>query len=335
MEINKENDLQLTENICKNIELKVHKNLLSTYHELLEQRKTVLKEEQTKMNNINCTVWAVEDQFCNEVWDFYLEHNFNVIFKPYSNTKEIIECHNCKYSTVPYNYVKSINSIEEDKVTELKSEIDNINNERTSIHNEDIEEDIKNATYILDSLKSFSEEILNLIRMVNFLGNSPNICHTVTNKKAKVNKGFKRTTNGENAIATSSNNFAKIDPPKKVENPKSKTYKGFMGAEKYLKNRPIGRNGENAIATCSNNFAKIDPPKKVENQKLKAYKGFKGAEKYLKNRPNGTNEENVATSSNNFAKMNTPKKRPRVISNIRLGKFTLKKQSMVSLKVKK
>ncbi|XP_076656527.1 uncharacterized protein LOC143361121 [Halictus rubicundus] len=298
MAIYEENDLHLTENICKNIELKVHQNLLSTNYEILEQRKTVLKEERTKMNNINSTVWTVEDKFCNEVWDFYLQHNFNIIFKPYPNITEIIECHNCKYSTVPYNYAKSINTIEEDKITELKNEIDNINNQRTCIHNEDIEESITNAMYILDNLKSFSEEILHLIRLVNSLENSQNVCNTLAYKKPKTNKGFK-------------------------------------SAEKYLKNRPIITIGEN-VATSSNNFTNINTPKKVDNQKLKICKGFKGAEKYSKNHPITTIGENVATSSNNFTKIaDTPKKRPRVISNIRLGKFTLKKQSIVSLKLKK
>ncbi|XP_076379100.1 uncharacterized protein LOC143259690 [Megalopta genalis] len=221
---NRSYDIQLMENVCKNIELKVHKNLSKTNYEILKQRKTVLKEERMKMNNVNFTVWAIEDSFCNEVWNFSLEHKFHIIFKKYPAIRDIIKCHNCKYSTVPYNYAKGIDTIKEDKVMELKNEIDNINNQITFIRNKDIEQDITNAMFILDNLKSFSEDILTLIRLVNSLENSQNICNTFTYKKSKTDKELKDAGN-------------------------------------YLKNRPVALVGE-TVATTSNNFAKIDKSKK-------------------------------------------------------------------------
>ncbi|XP_078034639.1 uncharacterized protein LOC144468796 [Augochlora pura] len=246
---NRSDDIQLMRHICDNIELKVHKNILESNYEILQQKRAILKEERMKMNNVNCTVWAIEDSFCNEVWNFSQEHKFGIIFKQYPAITELIESHNCKYSTVPYNYEKGVDKIKEDKVIELKNEIDNINNQITFIRNKNIEQDITNATAVLDNLKSFSEDILHLIRLVNFADNSQNICNTFKCKKLRTDKGFKNAGN-------------------------------------YLKNRPVTIIGEN-----------------------------------------------IAPSLNNSTKISKNEKRPCMKNNMQFGKFILKKQSIISLKL--
>nr|XP_031848577.1 uncharacterized protein LOC116434013 isoform X2 [Nomia melanderi] len=183
-------NLYLTKSVGKTIELKVLKNLLSTNYELLQQQKTILNEEREKLDNINFTVWETEDKFCNEVWNFSLEHNFNVIFKQHPDIKDVVESHNCKYSITPYKYIENIKTYKEYNVVELSNEIDNIKNQMTLICNKNIEQDITNAMCILNNLKSFSEDILNLIRLINPLDNSQNICNTFAYERSNVDKGF-------------------------------------------------------------------------------------------------------------------------------------------------
>lgn len=115
-------------------------------------------------NSVNYNVWTIEDQFCNEIWNFSLEHNFNVFFNHYPNITEVVNSHNCKYHIGIHNYVENIDVHKANILTQLKNEIDIVNNEITVIRKKDIKRDIQNATFILDNLRLFSEEILNLIR---------------------------------------------------------------------------------------------------------------------------------------------------------------------------
>ncbi|XP_015436882.1 PREDICTED: uncharacterized protein LOC107192190 [Dufourea novaeangliae] len=189
-EKNQSHDFCLSECLSQNLELKVVKNLLSTSYNIFQRKQKVLKEERAKLDNINYSVWATEDKFCNEVWNFSLEHNFNVFFNQFSDINEVIKFHNCKYSTAAYDNKENIDKYKESRVMELKNEINSLNNEITVIHNKNIEEDIKNATYVLNNLKSFSEEIIDLIRLISTSENSQNICNISTYQESNANKGF-------------------------------------------------------------------------------------------------------------------------------------------------
>ncbi|XP_076628294.1 uncharacterized protein LOC143345255 [Colletes latitarsis] len=184
-------DLHLTKYINKNIELKVIKNVLNLNYDILRRKKIVLRDEYMKLDNVNYNVWAIEDQFCNEIWNFSSVHNFNDVFNYYPNMKETITSHDCKYNTAIYNFTKNIDVHKEIVLVELENEIDSINNEITSIRNQDILHDIKNATFILDNLKSFSEKILNLIRLINTSKNSQNICNVPIHQHSRITGGFR------------------------------------------------------------------------------------------------------------------------------------------------
>lgn len=80
---------------------------------------------------------------------------------------------------VTENYDEGIDIGRKSTLTELEKEIDTINNEIALIRNESIEQDIKNATSTLDSLKSFSEEVLDLIRYYHD-SNNVYLCFNIT-----------------------------------------------------------------------------------------------------------------------------------------------------------
>ncbi|XP_054003904.1 uncharacterized protein LOC128889881 [Hylaeus anthracinus] len=167
-------DSHLTEYVSKNMELKVIKCILSATYDILQRKKTVLKDEYKKLGDINYSVLDIEDQFCSKIWNFSLAHNFNNIFIHYPNVTMTLH---------PYNSKNKV-------LAELENEINIVRNEITHICKKDSEQDIKNAALVLKDLKSFSEEILDLIRLINTPKNSKNICNIPTCYQPCINEGF-------------------------------------------------------------------------------------------------------------------------------------------------
>ena len=86
-------DLRLMEYVSKNVELKVVKSVLSTNYDILERKEAALREECEKLDNVNNSVWALEDKFCSEIWSFSFGHNFNAFFDYYPAVTEAIKPH--------------------------------------------------------------------------------------------------------------------------------------------------------------------------------------------------------------------------------------------------
>lgn len=88
-------------------------------------------------------------------------HNFNSIFNTNSDNIELNKLHECEYNIINEN-LKEINMY--DIILKLKDEINIINNQINLICDKNIEKDLKNYKFILDNLKLFSKELLELIR---------------------------------------------------------------------------------------------------------------------------------------------------------------------------
>lgn len=88
-------------------------------------------------------------------------HNFNSIFNINSDNIELNKLHECEYNIINEN-LKEINMY--DIILKLKDEINIINNQINLICDKNIEKDLKNYKFILDNLKLFSKELLELIR---------------------------------------------------------------------------------------------------------------------------------------------------------------------------
>ncbi|XP_017767183.1 PREDICTED: uncharacterized protein LOC108555853, partial [Eufriesea mexicana] len=162
---NEEQDLQLTKYVNKSTEFKIIRHILDTKNNVLQLRKKILKEKYEELDNINYNVWITEDKFCNEIWNFSLNHNFNLFFNQNLHIMEVNKFHECKYNTMITEDVRNINIY--NKILKLKNEINIINNEIILIRNKITEQDLKCHKYTLDNLKLFSEEILKLIRIIN------------------------------------------------------------------------------------------------------------------------------------------------------------------------
>ncbi|CAK9795112.1 hypothetical protein ANTQUA_LOCUS213 [Anthophora quadrimaculata] len=178
-----EPNLRLMKYISKNTDLKVIKHILTAKNDILQIKKRVLRETYEELDNVNYSVWATEDQFCNDIWNFSLQHNFKPFFNQYPGITEISKLHNCKYNITINKDIEVTNTCEGNIVLKLKDEIDIINNQIISIRNNNVEEDLKCCKLTLDHLKSFSEEILKLIRTINISENSLNVYDTSTKQK--------------------------------------------------------------------------------------------------------------------------------------------------------
>lgn len=90
-------------------------------------------------------------------------HKFNSIFNTNSNktNMELNKFHECEYNIINEN-LKEINMY--NIILKLKDEINIINNQINLICDKNIEKDVKNYKFILDNLKLFSKELLELIR---------------------------------------------------------------------------------------------------------------------------------------------------------------------------
>lgn len=74
---------------------------------------------------------------------------------------ELNKFHECEYNIINEN-LKEINMY--NITLKLKDEINIINNQINLICDKNIEKDLKNYKFILDNLKLFSKELLELIR---------------------------------------------------------------------------------------------------------------------------------------------------------------------------
>lgn len=74
---------------------------------------------------------------------------------------ELNKFHECEYNIINEN-LKEINMY--NIILKLKDEINIINNQINLICDKNIEKDVKNYKFILDNLKLFSKELLELIR---------------------------------------------------------------------------------------------------------------------------------------------------------------------------
>lgn len=74
---------------------------------------------------------------------------------------ELNKFHECEYNIINEN-LKEINMY--NIILKLKDEINIINNQINLICDKNIEKDLKNYKFILDNLKLFSKELLELIR---------------------------------------------------------------------------------------------------------------------------------------------------------------------------
>ncbi|XP_076545020.1 uncharacterized protein LOC117601728 isoform X2 [Osmia lignaria lignaria] len=177
--------LRLSEYKNKNVKLKVMKNILNTKDSILQHKKRMLKEKYEELDNVNYDVWDTEDKFCNEMWNFSLEHNF-AFFNQYPDIMENDKNHKCKYSSILNKDVKETDIQKETILAKLKYEIDVINNEITFICNKNTEQDIEKCKFTLNNFKLFTEEILEVLRLINTSENLLNIsnisAHKVPNK---------------------------------------------------------------------------------------------------------------------------------------------------------
>ncbi|XP_033188305.1 uncharacterized protein LOC117233707 [Bombus vosnesenskii] len=176
---NEKHDLHLMKYVNKSTELKIIRGTLNTKTNKLRLKKEILKERYKDLDNINCKVWVTEDEFCNEIWNFSLRHNFNSIFNQNSHITKVDELHKCKYNTVIGENLNKVDMC--NKVLKLKNEIDITNKEIILIRNKNTETDLKYCESTLDDLKSFSEEILQLIRLI--ITSGKNVYNTMINRK--------------------------------------------------------------------------------------------------------------------------------------------------------
>lgn len=90
-------------------------------------------------------------------------HNFNSIFNTNSNVMKLNKFYECEYNITINENLKEINMYN-NIVTKLKDEINIINNKINLICDKNIEKDLKNYKFILNNLKLFSKELLEVIR---------------------------------------------------------------------------------------------------------------------------------------------------------------------------
>ncbi|XP_043529744.1 uncharacterized protein LOC122539138 [Frieseomelitta varia] len=189
--LNKEEyDLHLMNYINKSTELQIIRHILTTKINVLQLKKEILKEKYKDLDNINYKVWITEDEFCNEIWNFSLRHNFNSFFNPKVNITKVNERHECKYNTVTDKNSTKIDIC--DEILKLKDEINIINNEIMLICNKNTETELRHCKSTLDNLKSFSEEIAELLKLITTSENLLNTRNTMTNRKLNTNviEGF-------------------------------------------------------------------------------------------------------------------------------------------------
>lgn len=166
--------LHITKHKNKNVELKVIKNILSERNSILRQKKRMLQDRYEQLDDVNYCVWNTEDKFCNEIWNFSLEHNF-VFFNQYPDIIESIKPHKCKYSNMFHEDVKRINVDKETMLTNLKHEIDVVNNEIKFVSDKNTKQNIEDYKYTLNNLKLFAEEVIEVIRLLNASENCMNM----------------------------------------------------------------------------------------------------------------------------------------------------------------
>lgn len=91
-----------------------------------------------------------------------MRHNFNSFFNPNTDITKVNECHECKYSAIIDKNSSKIDVC--DEILKLKDEINIINNEIMLICNKNTETKLRHCKSTLDNLKSFSEEIAELLK---------------------------------------------------------------------------------------------------------------------------------------------------------------------------
>ncbi|XP_076766721.1 uncharacterized protein LOC143433308 [Xylocopa sonorina] len=177
----------------KQLQLKIIKQILITKNNALQLKNRILKEKIKELNNINHNVWLIEDKFCNKIWDFSFKHNFTPFFNCYPNITKVNELHECEYTTIIDSDTGKSNTHKENALLKLKEEIKTLNNEITLIYSKNLEEDLKCCQLSLNDLKSFSEEISELIRFINDTKHRLNTSNTPVNQKPNscVIEGFK------------------------------------------------------------------------------------------------------------------------------------------------
>ena len=91
-----------------------------------------------------------------------MRHNFNSFFNPNADITKVNERHECKYNTATDKNSSKIDIY--DEILKLKDEINIINNEIKLICNKNTETELRHCKSTLDNLKSFSEEIAELLK---------------------------------------------------------------------------------------------------------------------------------------------------------------------------
>ncbi|CAL7934326.1 unnamed protein product [Xylocopa violacea] len=206
-------NLHLTqvEYLNKKLQLRVIKQILITKNNALQLKNRILKEKIKELENINNNVWIAQDEFCNKTWDFSFKHNFSPFFNYCPNITKVNEHHECRYNTIIDSDAGKSNTCKENVLLKLKEEIETINNEITLIRSKNVEADLKQGQLSLSDLKSFSEEISELIRLITdtkhqlnirntSLNQNPNTCIIEEFKNAR--KLFVNKSNFHNSILT-------------------------------------------------------------------------------------------------------------------------------------
>ncbi|KAK2586723.1 hypothetical protein KPH14_011758 [Odynerus spinipes] len=155
-----------------NIEIKTMEDMADRFEKSLEQKKAQLNDKNIQLNNTDQEKWIMEDEFCCQVWNFSHKHDFFKIWEHYPYIINPINFHSCQYVTIIGESIKDecndrAGIQNNEHVQKLEKEIIILRKEMYAISSNNTKVEIHDFSRKLEHLKLFSEEIVELLKLVD------------------------------------------------------------------------------------------------------------------------------------------------------------------------